>query len=61
MREDYKMQGQTKKVEVSVEIETAECLIKMAAHTKLTTDEIVNTALKRFIATHKDFLPPSSR
>jgi hypothetical protein len=61
MREDYKIQGQTQKIEVSVEKETATCLTQMAAHTKLTADELVNTALKRFIATHKDFLPPARR
>ncbi len=58
MREDYKIQGPTSKVEVEVEKTVAEKLAKMETFSKLTKSELTNTALKRFISSHKDFLPP---
>ncbi|MCC7440166.1 MAG: hypothetical protein IT285_00945 [Bdellovibrionales bacterium] len=61
MREDYKIGGATAKVDVMVEKGVAENLQKMADYTKLSVSEIANTALKRFISTHKDFLPPPPR
>jgi metal-responsive CopG/Arc/MetJ family transcriptional regulator len=60
MREDYKLHGSTIKIEVEVEKEVAEKLTKMESHSKLTRSELTNTALKRFISAHKDFLPPST-
>jgi hypothetical protein len=57
MREDYKMKGPTTKIQVEVETYVAEKLIAMEKHTKHTQSEITNTALKRFISAHKDFLP----
>jgi hypothetical protein len=60
MREDYKIKNATAKVEVEVEKTIAEKLSAMETYSKLTKSEIVNTALKRFIAAHKDFLPPES-
>jgi hypothetical protein len=31
--------------------------VKMEKHSKFNRSEIINTALKRFISTHKDFFP----
>lgn len=58
MRDDYKIKSQTAKLEVEVEKEVAELILEMEKHTKLTRSELANTALKRFISAHKDFLPP---
>jgi hypothetical protein len=60
MRDDYKLQGATAKVQVDVEKDVAEKLSEMEKYSKLTASEITNTALKRFIAAHKDFLPPEA-
>jgi metal-responsive CopG/Arc/MetJ family transcriptional regulator len=60
MREDYKLNGNTVKIEIEVEKDIAEKLEKMEAHSKLSRSELTNTALKRFISAHKDFLPPST-
>lgn len=61
MKSDYKIQGKTVKLDVTVEGHVAELLQKMVGFSKHSADEIVNTALKRFIAAHKDFLPPEAR
>ena len=61
MRDDYKIKGATAKIEVEVEREVAERLSTMEKHTKLTRSEIANTALKRFISAHKDFLPQEEK
>ena len=58
MRDDYKMQGKLVKVSIEVEEGVAATLAEMERFTKLTQSELSNTALKRFIAHHKDFLPP---
>ncbi len=57
MLDDYKLKGTTQKLEVEVEAKVAESLAQMESFIKLSQSEIVNTALKRFIAAHKDFLP----
>jgi len=57
MLDDYKLKGSTKKLEIEVEQKVAEALAQMEGFIKLSQSEIVNTALKRFIAGHKDFLP----
>ncbi len=57
MRDDYKIEGATKKIEIEIEVSVVSLLETMSKHTKLTPSEISNTALKRFIAAHKDFLP----
>ncbi len=57
MLDDYKLKGQTEKLEVEIELEVAKTLHLMEKHSQLTQSEITNTALKRFIASHKDFLP----
>ncbi len=57
MRDDYKMNGKLAKVSFEVEENVAAVLGEMEKHTQLTLSELANTALKRFIAHHKDFLP----
>jgi hypothetical protein len=57
MRDDYKITGAKKKVELEVESKVVEILESMEKYTKHSVSEIANTALKRFIAQHKDFLP----
>jgi hypothetical protein len=57
MLDEYRFKGPTKKIEVEVELEVAEKLSKMEKYVKLSQSEIANTALKRFISHHKDFLP----
>ena len=57
MRDDYNITGPTKEVSAQLENEVVEKLKTMCEHTKLSESEIINTALKRFIVTHKDFLP----
>ena len=59
MREDYKLKGPTTKIgELELEKEVAEKLIAMEKYSKLSQSELANTALKRFISHHSDFLPP---
>jgi hypothetical protein len=57
MKEDYALKGQTVQVTHQLEKEVAETLKKMAEYTRFGESEILNTALKRFIAVHSDFLP----
>ena len=58
MRDDYKFKSSTVKVQIEVEKEVAEKLQQMEKYTKLSQGEIANTALKRFMSAHQDFLPP---
>ena len=58
MRDDYKLKGPLSKLELELEKEVTELIIQMEKHSKLTRSELANTALKRFISQHKDFLPP---
>lgn len=58
MRDDYKITAKTQRLEVEVEADLVQKLAAMEKHTKLTVSELANTALKRFISHHKDFLPP---
>jgi metal-responsive CopG/Arc/MetJ family transcriptional regulator len=60
MLDEYKLKGATKKLDIEIETEIAEKLMLMEQHSKLNRSEIVNTALKRFISHHKDFLPMDS-
>lgn len=48
-------------IQVKVEKEVAECLKAMSDHVKIPQEELVNTALRRFIATHSDYLPKNFR
>ena len=61
MRDDYKLVGPTEKITAEVELDVLKKLQEMATYKKLSVSEITNTALKRFITTHRDFLPPESR
>jgi hypothetical protein len=55
--DDYKLKGKTIRIEVEIEEEVGEKLLRMEKHIKLSKSEIMNTALKRFISSHQDFLP----
>lgn len=57
MRAEYEIQGPKAKLEVDIEKEVIEKISQMTDYTKLSASEITNTALKRFIAGHKDFMP----
>jgi hypothetical protein len=60
MRDDYQLKGAKVKLEIEVEATVAEALAAMEKFTKHSRSELTNTALKRFISGHKDFLPPSA-
>ncbi len=57
MRNDYKLKGKTVKVEIELEQGVVDTLKAMEEFSKFTRGEITNTALKRYISQHKDFLP----
>jgi predicted transcriptional regulator len=57
MKDDYKIKTETAVLTVKIEAEVKKAIDEMASHSQHTQDEIVNTALKRFISSHKDFLP----
>jgi hypothetical protein len=57
MLDDYKLKGKTLKIQIEIESDVAEKLSLMEKHAKLSQSEMTNTALKRFISAHKDFLP----
>lgn len=61
MRDDYKMKEGTVKVQLEIEKSIAEALVKMEKYSKHTQSELTNTALKRFVTQHKDFMPPEER
>lgn len=61
MKDDYRLQGPTSKMQIDVEKAVAEMLEGMAAHTKLSVSELANTAIKRFISHHMDFMPPKKK
>lgn len=48
------------KIEVEVDTKVAQQLDAMASYTNITKSELVTTALKRFIAGHKDYFPQDS-
>lgn len=57
MRDDYKISTPTASLTVQIEKDVLETIQTMEKHTKLNVSEIINTAVKRFISQHKDFLP----
>lgn len=61
MKDDYVLKGQTVSIQLELEKEVAETLKKMSEFSKFKESEIVNTAIKRFIAVHSDFLPAKKR
>jgi hypothetical protein len=58
MKVDYKIKEETAKLEVQIEKGVLERLLKMEKYSKHTASELTNTALKRFISQHNDFMPP---
>lgn len=60
MRDPNKKAELTASISIKVEAYVAESLKVMATHMKISEDEITNTALRRYIATHSDFFPPRS-
>lgn len=44
-------------MQVTVEKEVAELIRAMSEHTKIPQDEMVNLAMRRYIATHSDYIP----
>lgn len=58
MLENYKITKPKDWFQAEIEKEVIETLQAMESHTKLSISELANTALKRFISAHKDFLPP---
>ncbi len=57
MREDYKITKPIGPLSLQIENEVIDALKAMEGHAKLSVSELANTALKRFISAHKDFLP----
>jgi hypothetical protein len=57
MKEDYPLKGASAQAEFTLEKDVIETIKKMSEYTKFSESEIVNTAVKRFISTHSDFLP----
>lgn len=57
MRDDYKIVKPTGPISLQIENEVIEVLKAMETHTKITVSELANTALRRFISAHKDFMP----
>ena len=58
MRDDYKMHGPLTKIEIELEKPVFQTLLEMEKFSKFSRSELINTAFKRFITAHKDFLPP---
>ena len=57
MKDDFPLKGPTTQVSIQLEKEVAETIKKMAEFKKLDESELINTAVKRFIATHSDYMP----
>lgn len=57
MKEDYPLKGTPVQINLQLEKEVAETLKKMSEHTKYSESELANTAIKRFITVHSDFVP----
>lgn len=60
MRDDYKIVGPTQPLSVEIEKDLADKLQSMSKFTQLSLSELMNTAVKRFVSGHKDFLPPGA-
>ena len=61
MKDQYLLNGPTEEIKVVIERDVADKLKTMAEYTKMKPGEIVNTAIRRFIANHKDFFPVSNK
>lgn len=60
MKSDYKITKPTGKMDVQIEQTLIDSLKSMETYTKHSVSELVNTAVKRFVSQHKDFLPPKA-
>jgi hypothetical protein len=61
MRENYKLNGPLTNLNVQLEAEMVETLQVMEKHVNIPVAELVNTAIKRYISAHNDFLPNEFR
>lgn len=57
MREDYKIVKPTGSIHLQIENDVIDTLKAMESQTKLNVSELANTAIKRFISAHNDFIP----
>lgn len=57
MLDDYKITKTTASLTIQIEAQVIEMLQSMEKYKKITVSELANTALRRFIGAHKDFLP----
>lgn len=57
MLDDYRFKGPTRTITIELEEAVIETLNQMEAHSKIAKAQLLNTAVKRFISQHKDFLP----
>jgi len=57
MLDDYKITKPTGPISLTIEKQVIEMLAAMEAYKKIPVSELANTALRRFIGSHKDFLP----
>jgi acetylglutamate synthase len=57
MLDDYKITKPTSPVNLTIETQVIEMLTAMEKYKKISVSELANTALRRFIGAHKDFLP----
>lgn len=61
MKTEFKKPEKTVKVELELDAKVAEQLTMMETYSKISRFELVDTALKRFISQHKDFLPDKNQ
>lgn len=61
MKDSNKKLDLNTSIQAKVEANVAESLKLMSGHTKISQDEMINTALRRYIATHSDFFPPKNK
>lgn len=54
---EAKQKGPCAKIELELEKTLIEQLHIMESHTKISKEDLVTTALKRFISQHKDYFP----
>lgn len=57
MREDYKIVKPTGSINLQIENDLIEVMKAMESQTKISVSELANTAIKRFVSAHKDFIP----
>jgi hypothetical protein len=61
MRDDYKITKPASEITIKIETQVIDILKSMELQTKFTVSELANTAIKRFITHHNDFLPTDMR